>query len=85
MKVHEIVLSDFRNLCRHARESSDFEPIKKSVLTVFAMNDNQYRDIILEALKYYFYEKDFKKYIKEEMKLDEQELESRSKEEIQVL
>ena len=85
MKVQEIILSDFRTLCRYARESSDFKPISKLHIAYPTMSDNEYRDVVLDAMKYYFGEKDYKKYVREEMKLDEEEMNFRKEAQSEVV
>ena len=56
MKIQEVILSDFRNLCAYTREHEGFKPLSKSLLTKpWATSDEEYRNILCEALKYYFY------------------------------
>jgi hypothetical protein len=73
LKVQEIILSDFRNLCRYTRGTKDFKPLSKSLLTkAWATKDQDYRDALCEALKYYFDEKTYRKIIREEIKFDDE-------------
>lgn len=76
MKIQEVILSDFRNLCAYTREHEGFKPLSKSLLTKpWATSDEEYRNILCEALKYYFSEKDFRRIIRDEMKFDESQIE----------
>jgi hypothetical protein len=73
LKIQEVVLSDFRNLCRYTRDIKGFKPLSKSLLTkAWATSEQEYRDILCEALKYYFDEKTFRKIIREEIKFDDE-------------
>ena len=73
MKIQEILLSDFRSLCRYTRDHDNFKPIPKSLLTKhWAESDEEYRNFLLDALKYYFNEKEYRKILREEIKLDEE-------------
>lgn len=76
MKIHEAILSDFKNLCAYTREHEGFKPLPKSLLTkAWTTGDEEYRNILCEALKYYFSEKDFRRIIRDEIKFDEQQIE----------
>src|SRR5271157_3816121 len=73
MKIQETLLSDFRSLCRYTRDHDNFKPIPKSLLTKhWAESDEEYRNFLLDALKYYFNEKEYRKILREEIKLDEE-------------
>jgi len=75
MKIQEVILSDFRSLCRYTRDHDNFKPIPKSLLTKhWAESDEEYRNFLLDALKYYFNEKEYRKILREEIKLDEEAL-----------
>ena len=72
MRIADNILADFRNLCRYTREHENFKPIPKKLLTKhWAESDEEYRNFLLEALKYYFNERDYRRILREEIKLDE--------------
>ena len=73
MTVQEVILSDFRSLCRYTREHEGFKSLPKSLLTKhWPESDEEYRNFLCDALKYYFTEKDYRKIMREEIKLDEE-------------
>lgn len=85
MSIEELILSDFRTLCRYTREHEGFTPIPKSMLTKRwgIERDEEYRDFLCDALRYYFDEKTYRKFLREEIGFDEIAVEQHEKQRLQ--
>jgi hypothetical protein len=85
MSIEELILSDFRTLCRYTREHEGFIPIPKSMLTKRwgIERDEEYRDFLCDALRYYFDEKTYRKFLREEIGFDEIAVEHHEKQRLQ--